>query len=863
MIYTQYKGMYTGASKIGDKSLIKDIDGNIIEDPNWNDTKPGRFDGNKWRKNKDGSLKLNKAGKPIIQDFRGQVFGLADDLIDELSNIDGFADIKGKSWNEIAKLFEFDKDTFAESSKAALMDMDYEGRLAQAVEAREAVQSLAEFYLSRVKSGTIDHGDLLMLGKMLGSHMSSPMKRAANVAWVGVGVENIPTDRLGQETEYEHMIPTNKMMLEMFKHLVNDGALPEGFWDNYEVAIIPKVMDKGLIQNGLRDFLPMSLQVEGHIGSLKFEAWRRYYNKQTLGGKGQVAIKSIDPAKKGLVIGEDFVKASNMLVVQDKSHEAQQILGRVVVKYSKEVRGASIWDFDDTLARTKSGVRYKLPNPSGKPQPGRKVIFMAGGAGSGKSGVLKQLGLEGQGFKTVNQDISLEWLKKNAGLPTDMSDLTPEQLSEVNKLAGEARRIAKRKQGKFKGNGDGVVVDGTGGSLNVMKKKVQEFKDAGYDVQMIFVETSLDVAQDRNANRKERSLSSIIVEQNHKAVQGNKDGFKELFGDNFAEVNTDKLAQGEAMPSVFASKVNKFTSGYINARLDAGQFAHVGADLLAQGATFDFSEFSLVKDGSQGPLFQEALSRAKKYGTKDQFVLTARPMAAAPHIQQFLKEQGLDIPIENITGLESSSADSKALWIAEKIGEGYNDIYFADDHLANVNAVSKMLSQYDVKGKVVQAKVLFSKDAEGHFNEILERVTGVKEYKEFSGAAARLRGSNKGRNKFFVPPSAEDFKGLIYSFLGKGKDGDADMAWFKKHLLDPFSRGIKALNATKQLMSNEYKALRKQFPNVVKGLNKKVGDTDFTLDAAIRVYLWDASGFEVPGLSNTCLLYTSPSPRDS
>jgi len=851
LIYTQYKGMYTGAGKIGDGSLIKDADGNIIEDPNWNDTKPGKFDGNKWKRNEDGSLKLDKAGKPVTQDFRGQVFGHANDLIDELSNIEGFADIKGKTWNEIAKSRGFDKNTFAEKSKAAMMDLDYKGRLAQAVEAREAVQGLSEFYLSRIKDGTVDHGDLLMLGKMLGSGMSSPMKRAANVAWIGVGVESIPLDKLGQETEYEHMIPTNKMMLEMFKHLVNDGVLPEGFWNNYEVAIIPKVMDKGLIQNGLRDFLPMSLQVEDHIGSPKFEAWRRYYNKQTLGGKGQVAIKSIDPAKKGLVIGEDFVKASNMLVAQDKSHEAQQILGKVVVNYSKEVKGASIWDFDDTLARTKSGVRYKLPNPSGKPQPGRKVIFMAGGAGSGKSGVLKQLGLEGQGFKTVNQDISLEWLKKNAGLPTDMRDLTPEQLSEVNKLAGEARRIAKRKQGKFKGNGDGVVIDGTGGSLNVMKKKVQEFKDAGYDVQMVFVETSLDVAQDRNANRKERSLGSIIVAQNHKAVQGNKEGFKELFGNNFAEVNTDKLAQGEAMPSAFADKVNKFTSGYINARLDAGQFAHVGADLLAQGATFDFSEFSLVKDGSQGPLFQEALSRAKKYGTKDQFVLTARPMAAAPHIQQFLKEQGLDIPIENITGLESSSADSKALWIAEKIGEGYNDIYFADDHLANVNAVSKMLSQYDVKGKVVQAKVLFSKDAEGHFNEILERVTGVKEYKEFSGAAARLRGSNKGRNKFFVPPSAEDFKGLIYSFLGKGKDGDADMAWFKKHLLDPFSRGIKALNATKQLMSNEYKALRKQFPSVVKGLNKKVGDTDFTLDAAIRVYLWDASGFEVPGLSNT------------
>ena len=37
--------------------------------------------------------------------------------------------------------------------------------------------------------------------------------------------------------------------------------------------------------------------------------------------------------------------------------------------------------------------------------------------------------------------------------------------------------IAKEKQLKYQGKGDGIVVDGTGGSMNVMKKQVQEFKD--------------------------------------------------------------------------------------------------------------------------------------------------------------------------------------------------------------------------------------------------------------------------------------------------------------------------------------------------------------------------------------------------
>ena len=39
-------------------------------------------------------------------------------------------------------------------------------------------------------------------------------------------------------------------------------------------------------------------------------------------------------------------------------------------KKNKKSRGMSTWDLDDTLIYSKSGVRYTLPNPSGKPAPG-------------------------------------------------------------------------------------------------------------------------------------------------------------------------------------------------------------------------------------------------------------------------------------------------------------------------------------------------------------------------------------------------------------------------------------------------------------------------------------------------------------
>ena len=66
---------------------------------------------------------------------------------------------------------------------------------------------------------------------------------------------------------------------------------------------------------------------------------------------------------------------------------------------------------------------------------------------------------------------------KNHGLPTDMKDFTPEQHSKFGSLSWDARMIAKRKQAKYQGEGDGIIVDGTGNSLQVMKDHVQEFKN--------------------------------------------------------------------------------------------------------------------------------------------------------------------------------------------------------------------------------------------------------------------------------------------------------------------------------------------------------------------------------------------------
>jgi hypothetical protein len=283
--------------------------------------------------------------------------------------------------------------------------------------------------------------------------------------------------------------------------------------------------------------------------------------------------------------------------------------------------------------------------------------------------------------------------------------------------------------------------------------------------------------------------------------------------------------------------------------LNAEEYARDYQRLLEQGYTFDFSEFNKVVKGKIAPLFNKALKLQGKFGPENMFVLTARPAASQKAIFDFLKANGLNIPLKNITGLGNSTAEAKALWVAGKVAEGYNDFYFADDALQNVQAVDNMLEQFDVKRKVQQAKIKLSKGIDGDFNEILEQITGIDAKKMFSQIKARKRGASKGKFRFFIPPSHEDFVGLLYNFIGKGTQGNKHRDFFEKVLIQPLNRAYIKLNVAKQSIANDYKKLTQRFPDIKKKLTKKIPSGDFTFEDAIRVYLWDKHGYDIPGLS--------------
>ena len=288
--------------------------------------------------------------------------------------------------------------------------------------------------------------------------------------------------------------------------------------------------------------------------------------------------------------------------------------------------------------------------------------------------------------------------------------------------------------------------------------------------------------------------------------------------------------------------------------LTAEEFAKRGTDLQEEGAKFDFSDFDKVVEGKKGPLFEVAKIIADKRGTDDVFVLTARGPNSAPAIREFLASLGLDIPVKNITGLGDSSPLAKSGWIVDKAAEGYNDFYFADDHTGNVNAVKKVLNVVDVKSKVQQAKIRSSKNISQIFNDIIENKTGIEATHAFSAAKAKVRGRKKGKFQFFLPPSAEDFVGLLYKTLGKGELGNSQKAWYKDILLDPYARAMNNIAADERGLVADYKKLKAELKGkgIPKNLNKKaIGD--YTYSDVARILAWDKQNIKIAGLSKTDL----------
>lgn len=187
-----------------------------------------------------------------------------------------------------------------------------------------------------------------------------------------------------------------------------------------------------------------------------------------------------------------------------------------------------------------------------------KAFFLAGGPGSGKTFVTRNA-FGGTGLKQINSDNAFERGLKKAGLSMKMPDSEADSRDMVR---ARAKATTSNMQDLAIQGRLGLVIDGTGRDYDKISYQVRMLKELGYDTYMIFVNTSLEVALERNAQR-ERTVPEYITTKSWRDVQSNIGKFQNLFGlSNMIIIDNNESAK-ELVTSVM-NKVSRSVRGLLS-----------------------------------------------------------------------------------------------------------------------------------------------------------------------------------------------------------------------------------------------------------------------------------------------------------
>ena len=193
-----------------------------------------------------------------------------------------------------------------------------------------------------------------------------------------------------------------------------------------------------------------------------------------------------------------------------------------------------------------------------------KAFFLAGGPGSGKTFVT-QSAFAGTGLKVVNSDKAFERGLKQANLSLKMPD---EEEYFRNIIRQRAKSTAATILDTYIQGRLGLVIDATGRDLSLVQNQVSMLKNIGYDCYMIFVNTSLDVAIERNKTRS-RSIPEYIVKSSWEGVQANIGAFQRVFSPNKMLIVDNNRSEKELV-SMVLSQASKFIRSRLKTKPENG-----------------------------------------------------------------------------------------------------------------------------------------------------------------------------------------------------------------------------------------------------------------------------------------------------
>jgi predicted kinase len=207
-----------------------------------------------------------------------------------------------------------------------------------------------------------------------------------------------------------------------------------------------------------------------------------------------------------------------------------------------------------------------------------KAVFLAGGPGSGKTyvakglfGIPERVNVSQSGMKMVNSDKELKFLLNKYGFGTDLDSLPDEVFKNLTDpsdpkysgLRNFAKDLTAERRRLYQNGRLGMIIDGTGDDFKKIAAEKKELEAVGYDCYMIFVNTTLEVALERNENR-DRVLPKSIVEASHREVNKNIGGFQGLFGgSNFLIVDNNQHVEEEKAQKRFNMLVRQGLGKFI------------------------------------------------------------------------------------------------------------------------------------------------------------------------------------------------------------------------------------------------------------------------------------------------------------
>ena len=194
-----------------------------------------------------------------------------------------------------------------------------------------------------------------------------------------------------------------------------------------------------------------------------------------------------------------------------------------------------------------------------------KAFFLAGGPGSGKTFVT-QSAFAGTGLKLVNSDVKFERDLRKANLSLKMPD---EEAYFRDRIRQGAKEFAGKQLDTYLKGRLGVIIDATGRDYALIQRQVNLLKLLGYDCYMVFVNTSLEVALERNRTRS-RSIPEYIVSKSWKGVQANMGAFQRIFGPTKMLIVDNNRDEKELVTSTLNT-----ASKFIRSRLRTKPESHI------------------------------------------------------------------------------------------------------------------------------------------------------------------------------------------------------------------------------------------------------------------------------------------------